>query len=62
MKKDKQIHIIEELNWDVKKLQKGYYDDYDYNGKSIIHFLRYFAPWDKNNLRFYPIWREHNDR
>ena len=53
--------IIEELNWDVEKLQEGYYDDYDYNGKSIIHFLRYFAPWDENNLRFYPIWREHND-
>ena len=55
------IPIIEELNWDVEKLQEGYYDDYDYNGKSIIHFLRYFAPWDENNLRFYPIWREHND-
>ena len=55
------IPIIEELNWDVEKLQEGYYDDYDYNGKSIIHFLRYFAPWDENNLRFYPIWREHID-
>ena len=55
------IPIIEELNWDVEKLQEGYYDDYDYNGKSIIHFLRYFAPWDENNFRFYPIWREHND-
>ena len=55
------IPIIEELNWYVEKLQEGYYDDYDYNGKSIIHFLRYFAPWDENNLRFYPIWREHND-
>ena len=55
------IPIIEELNWDVEKLQEGYYDDYDYTGKSIIHFLRYFAPWDENNLRFYPIWKEHND-
>tara|TARA_Y100000310_G_scaffold106136_1_gene104652 strand:+ start:3821 stop:4633 length:813 start_codon:yes stop_codon:yes gene_type:complete len=56
------IPIIEELNWDVKKLEKGYYDDYDYTGKSIIHFLRYFAPWDENNLRFYPIWKGYNDK
>ena len=56
------IPIIEELNWDVEKLEKGYYDDYDYTGKSIIHFLRYFAPWNENNLRFYPIWKEYNER
>ena len=56
------IPIIEELNWDVEKLQEGYYDDYDYTGKSIIHFLRYFAPWDENNLRFYPIWKEYNGK
>ena len=56
------IPLIEKINWDVEKLQNGYYDDYDYTGKSIIHFLRYFAPWDENNLRFYPIWKGYDER
>jgi len=56
------IPFMEEIEWDISKLENGYYDDYDYTGKSILHMGRYLAPWDKNNLRFYPIWKEYNDR
>ena len=54
----------EELNWDSNLLKGDFHDDRDYTEEGIIsvHFGRFSAQWDKNNLRFYPIWKEYNDK
>ncbi len=53
-----------DLNWDENLLKEEFRDERDYENDGIIsvHFGRYSAQWDKNNLRFYPIWKEYNDR
>jgi len=45
-------------------LKEDFYDDRDYFEEGIIsvHFGRFSAQWDKNNLKFYPIWKEYNDK
>ena len=45
--------------WDLSKLEGGYYDRNDYSDIIALHFYMQFAPWDKHNLRFYPIWKEY---
>lgn len=54
--------VLNEVNWDISKLENGYYDNTDYSDKIAVHFFNFFQPWSKHNLRFYPIWKEYNDR
>jgi len=53
-----------ELEWDAEKMKEPYQDDWDYESEGIIalHFYQFFQPWSRHNLRFYPIWKEYNDR
>ena len=54
--------VLNEVNWDISKLENGYYDNTDYSDKIAVHFFNFFQPWSKHNLRFYPIWKEYNDK
>ena len=53
-----------ELKWKFDKMGEPYKDERDYKLDGIIalHFYQFFQPWSKHNLRFYPIWKEYNDR
>ena len=53
-----------DLEWKFDKMNKSYDDDRDYKSEGVIalHFYQFFQPWSKHNLRFYPIWKEYNDR
>ena len=53
-----------DLNWDEELLKGDFQDDRDYFEEGIIsvHFGRFSSQWEKNNLRFYPIWKEYNDK
>ena len=53
-----------ELEWDAEKMKESYQDDWDYESEGIIalHFYQFFQPWSRHNLRFYPIWKEYNER
>ena len=53
-----------ELELDVEKIKESYQDDWDYESEGIIalHFYQFFQPWSRHNLRFYPIWKEYNER
>tara|TARA_A100001515_G_scaffold137464_1_gene130102 strand:- start:1020 stop:3200 length:2181 start_codon:yes stop_codon:yes gene_type:complete len=50
--------VLNEVDWDITKLKNGYYDENDYTDKTAVHFFQFFPPWDENNLRFYPLWKE----
>ena len=54
----------QELEWEMDKMNKSYEDKRDYKSDGIValHFYQFFQPWSKHNLRFYPIWKEYNDR
>jgi lipopolysaccharide biosynthesis glycosyltransferase len=54
--------IFDKINWDLKLLDSGYLDNTDYSDIIALHFFRWFTPWNKNNLRFYPVWKEYNDK
>ena len=54
--------VLDIINWKVEELENGYYDDTDYSDTIALHFFHFFQPWNKNNLRFYPKWKEYNDR
>ena len=54
--------VLNEIDWDISKLENGYYDNTDYSDKIAVHFFSFFPPWNENNLKFYPIWKEYNDR
>ncbi len=54
--------LFDKINWDLKLLNEGYLDNTDYSDSIALHFFRWFTPWNKNNLRFYPIWNEYNDK
>jgi hypothetical protein len=53
-----------DLEWEFDKMDEPYEDKIDYKSEGIIalHFYQFFQPWSKHNLRFYPIWKEYNDR
>ena len=53
-----------ELEWEFDKMNESYDDDRDYKLEGVIalHFYQFFQPWSKHNLRFYPIWKEYNDK
>ena len=53
-----------ELEWDAEKMKESYQDDWNYKSEGIIalHFYQFFQPWSKHNVRFYPIWKEYNER
>ena len=53
---------MDNIHWKVEELENGYYDDTDYSDTIALHFFHFFQPWNKNNLRFYPKWKEYNDR
>ena len=36
--------------------KSDFYDENNYDDIIALHFTKYFQPWKKNNLRFYPIW------
>ena len=64
---DKFLNVYEraqELEWEFDKMGVPYKDERDYKSEGIIalHFYQFFQPWSKHNLRFYPIWKEYNDR
>ena len=54
----------QELEWEMDKMNKSYEDKRDYKSDGIValHFYQFFQPWSRHNLRFYPIWKEYNDR
>ena len=54
----------DELKWEFDKMGEAFEDDRDYkkDGLMAIHFYQFFQPWSKHNLRFYPIWKEYNDK
>ena len=53
-----------ELNWEFDKMDEDYEDKEDYRSDGIValHFYQFFQPWSKHNLKFYPIWKEYNER
>jgi lipopolysaccharide biosynthesis glycosyltransferase len=54
----------DELKWEFDKMGEAFEDDRDYkkDGLMAIHFYQFFQPWSEHNLRFYPIWKEYNDK
>ena len=50
--------VLNEVDWDLDKL-KNYFDGSDYVDSQLVHFFQFFPPWDKNNIRFNPIWEYH---
>jgi lipopolysaccharide biosynthesis glycosyltransferase len=54
--------VMDNIHWKFEELEDGYYDDTDYSDTIALHFFHLFQPWNKNNLRFYPIWKEYNDK
>ena len=50
--------VLNEVDWDLNKL-KDYFDDSNYENSQMVHFFQFFPPWDKNNIRFNPIWEYH---
>jgi len=53
-----------ELKWEFDKMGEPYKDERDYKSDGIIalHFYQFFQPWSEHNLRFYPVWKEYNDK
>jgi len=51
-----------DINWELDVLKNGYMDTNDYSNITALHFFNFFPPWDENNLRFYPTWKEYHDR
>ena len=54
--------VMNDVDWELTQLEKGYMDTNDYSNIIALHFFNFFPPWNKNNLRFYPKWKEYNDR
>jgi len=54
----------DELKWNIDKMGESYKDERNYKREGIIalHFYQFFQPWSKHNLKFYPIWKEYNDK
>lgn len=52
--------VMDQINWDYSRLQDGYMDTNNYSNTIALHFGNHFTPWNKNNLRFYPIWEKYN--
>ena len=50
------------IQWDFSKLNNPYMDTADYSNITALHFFDFAAPWNKNNLRFYPIWEKYNKK
>jgi lipopolysaccharide biosynthesis glycosyltransferase len=53
---------LDNNEWDLSKLETGYMDTNDYIDKIALHFFHYFPPWNENNLKFYPIWKEYYEK
>ncbi len=53
--------VLNEVDWDITALKNGYHDDTDYTDKTAVHFFQFFPPWDENNLRFNPLWKNLNN-
>jgi antitoxin component YwqK of YwqJK toxin-antitoxin module len=51
--------VLDEVKWDISRLEDGYYDNTDYSDKIAIHFTPFFQPWNQINTRFYPLWKEY---
>ncbi len=47
-----------DVNWELGDLENGYMDTNDYTDTMALHFFSFFPPWNKNNLRFYPIYKK----
>jgi len=52
--------MMHDIDWNWDKLNNPYTDTNDYSNTTALHFFHFVAPWDKNNLRFYPIWKKYN--
>jgi lipopolysaccharide biosynthesis glycosyltransferase len=48
-----------DVEWKLDKLKEGYYDNTNYDNITALHFFSFFPPWDENNLRFYPIYKNY---
>lgn len=53
---------MDDIEWDLSKLNIGYMDTNDYTNKIALHFFSFFQPWNPNNLKFYPIWEQYNEK
>lgn len=53
---------MDDIDWDLSKLENGYMDTNDYTDKIALHFFSFFPPWNPNNLKFYPIWNTYNQK
>ena len=54
--------IMNQLEWDLSKLNNPYMDTADYSNTTALHFFNFATPWDEKNLRFYPIWEKYNKK
>tara|TARA_B100000927_G_scaffold240744_1_gene202099 strand:+ start:385 stop:1185 length:801 start_codon:yes stop_codon:yes gene_type:complete len=54
--------IMNQLEWDLSKLNNPYMDTADYSNTTALHFFNFATPWDEKNLRFYPIWKKYNKK
>jgi len=53
---------MDDIEWDLSKLESGYMDTNNYTSTSALHFFSFFPPWDERNLKFYPIWNGYNKK
>ena len=51
-----QTKVLDEVDWDLSKLDAGYSDSGDYQYTTCVHFTSFFPPWEKKNKRFYNEW------
>ena len=54
--------MMHDIEWNWDKLNNPYTDTNDYSNTIALHFFHFVAPWDKNNLRFYPIWKKYKNK
>ena len=45
-----------------KHWEDDFHDDTNYDETISVHFGRYFAPWQKRNLRFNTKWMEYKNK
>jgi len=56
-----QTKVLDEVDWDLSLLDKGYSDGGDYEDITCVHFTSFFPPWEKKNKRFYNEWLSYNE-
>jgi len=54
--------VLIDIDWELETLKEGYMDTNDYTDIIALHFFNFFPPWNENNLRFYPIWKDYHEK